>query len=53
MSGELLDQNKDEIKRLASAFFQKPFRIRELYEWTHECMGRVDLLQPLGNYTAS
>jgi DNA-binding NtrC family response regulator len=52
LSGQLPDQHRDKIKRLASTFFQKPVRLRELYEWTTECVGRVDLSQPLGNYTA-
>jgi DNA-binding NtrC family response regulator len=53
MSGELPDRNRDKMKGLAGSFFQKPFHLRELYEWTHECLGRVDLSQPLGNYTTS
>jgi DNA-binding NtrC family response regulator len=50
VSGELPDHYRDKMKRLASTYFQKPVLLRELYEWTNECIARVDLSQPLGNY---
>jgi DNA-binding NtrC family response regulator len=52
VSGDLPDRHREKMNGLAGTFFQKPFSFPELYEWTNECIGRVDLSRPLGDYTA-
>jgi DNA-binding response OmpR family regulator len=51
VSGDLPDRYRDKMNGLADAFFRKPVRLRELYEWTKACIDRIDLSQPLRNYT--
>ena len=50
MSGALPAKYADYMEGLADAFFQKPIRLHELNIWVTECIGRNDLLKPLGNY---
>jgi FixJ family two-component response regulator len=52
VSGDLPDRHREKMNGLAGTFFQKPFSFPELYEWTNECIARVDLSRPLGDYTA-
>ena len=51
ISGELPDKYRDQMKGLVHTFFQKPLHMRDLYEWTKECIGRINLSLPLGNYS--
>lgn len=50
VSGALPEEHIDKVSELAGTFFEKPFSLKELDAWTKECVSRVDLSQPLGNY---
>ena len=50
VSGVMPEEHIDKLSELAGTFFEKPFSLKELDAWTKECVSRVDLSQPLGNY---
>jgi len=50
VSGVLPEEHIDKLSELAGKFFGKPFSLKELDAWAKECVSRVDLSQPLGNY---
>jgi DNA-binding NtrC family response regulator len=50
VSGALPEEHIDKVSELAGTLFGKPFSLKELDAWTKECVSRIDLSQPLGNY---
>jgi len=47
ISGNIDDQQREEITATGSAYFRKPFQLSEVAVWLDECRSRIDLNEQL------